>query len=368
MFDPSYIDDMKARLAELEAQFAEPDLMADQKRYRELVREHATIRKRVELAEACLRIRSEIEEHQALLAAPDSDAELVELAREELQELAARLPAVERDFTISLIPEDPDEARDAIMEIRAGTGGDEAALFAGDLLRMYSRYAERHDMKIEIVDASASDAGGYKEILCTLRGENAYKHFRFESGVHRVQRVPATESQGRIHTSAATVAVFPEADVQDEITIDPEELRIDLFCSSGPGGQSVNTTYSAVRITHLPTGLVAQSQDERSQHRNKDKAMGVLRSRILDHRRREEAERMGDARRSQIGSGDRSERTRTYNFPQNRLTEHRVNLTLYSLDRVMEGELDDVINTLAERDLEERLKTEMQDGLGRDAS
>tara|TARA_B100000809_G_scaffold88724_1_gene87134 strand:+ start:1152 stop:2300 length:1149 start_codon:yes stop_codon:yes gene_type:complete len=368
MIDETYIEDMKARLGGLEAQFSEPDLMANQKRYRELVRDHATVRRRLEKAEACLNVSQEIAEHQALIAAPETDAELAELAREELQGLEARLPVVEREFTVSLIPEDPDDARAAVMEIRAGTGGDEAGLFAGDLLRMYTRYAERHDMTIEIVDASASDVGGYKEILCTLRGENAYKHFKFESGVHRVQRVPATESQGRIHTSAATVAVFPEADEQDDIEIDPDELRIDLFCASGPGGQSVNTTYSAVRITHIPTGLVAQSQDERSQHRNKDKAMGVLRSRILDHRRREESERMGDARRSQIGSGDRSERTRTYNFPQNRLTEHRINLTLYSLDRIMEGELDEVIVTLGECDLEERLKTEMKDGLGGNVS
>lgn len=362
MISDAQIESLKTRLAGIETRLADPATQTNQKQYTSLLREHASLRRRVEKVDAYLVIRDGVAENRALIQGADSDPELAELAREELGALEEALPAAEKDLLMALLPEDPSDGRGAIMEIRAGTGGDEAALFAGDLYRMYTRYAENHGFKIGLIDASTSEAGGYKEVVFSVGGADVYKSLKYESGVHRVQRVPATESQGRIHTSAATVAVFAEAEDNDDVEISPDDVRVDIFCASGPGGQSVNTTYSAVRVTHLPTGLVAQSQDERSQHRNKDKAMTVLRARILDHQRREEEERMGDVRRSQIGSGDRSERTRTYNFPQNRLTEHRINLTLYSLDRIMEGELDELINTLAEQDTADRLGTE----LGRD--
>ena len=284
------------------------------------------------------------------------DGELAELARQEIAALEPEIAALERTLTELLTPRDPLDDRDAIVEVRAGTGGDEAALFAAELFRMYGKYAEGRGWKVGLVDSRPSDLGGFKEAVFTVEGEAAYGTLRYESGGHRVQRVPVTEAQGRIHTSAATVAVFPEAEPEDEIEIKPDEIRVDIFCSSGPGGQSVNTTYSAVRVTHLPTGLVAQSQDERSQHRNKDKAMAVLKARLLDQRRREEEERTGLTRRSLTGSGDRSERVRTYNFPQNRVTDHRVNVTLYSLDRVIEGDLEPLLSALSERDLEMRLQ------------
>ena len=246
------------------------------------------------------------------------------------------------------------------MEIRAGTGGDEAALFAADLFRMYSHYAEARGWKIGMIDASTSEIGGYKEVVFSVEGQDVYSVLKYESGGHRVQRIPVTEGSGRIHTSAATVAVFPEADEDDDIEIKPDEIRIDLFCSSGPGGQSVNTTYSAVRITHLATNVVVQSQDERSQQRNRAKAMAVLKARLLDHKRREEEEKKGNFRRSQIGTGDRSERIRTYNFPQNRLTDHRINFTLYSLDKAIEGDLGELLDTMREHDVKLRLETEMK--------
>jgi peptide chain release factor 1 len=261
---------------------------------------------------------------------------------------------------VSLLPPDPNDDRNAIMEVRAGTGGDEAALFAGDLFRMYSRFAEEKGWKLRLIDVSPSEIGGYKEVVFSIEGKGGvYGQLRYESGTHRVQRVPETESQGRIHTSAATVAVFPEAEEQDDIDIAPDEIRVDIFRSSGPGGQSVNTTDSAVRLTHLPTGIVVQCQDEKSQHRNKERAMSVLKARILDQKQREEAERKGDVRRSQIGSGDRSGRIRTYNFPQNRLTDHRINLTLYSLDRVIEGNLGELIAALRDHDIALRLEEEV---------
>lgn len=250
-----------------------------------------------------------------------------------------------------------------MMEIRAGTGGDEAALFAGDLLRMYSRFAETKGWKIILVDVSSSEVGGYKEVVLTIEGKGAYAIFRHESGTHRVQRVPLTESSGRIHTSAATVAVFPEAEATDDIVIKPDEMRIDVYRASGPGGQCVNTTDSAVRITHIPTGIQAQSQDEKSQHRNRERAMSVLTTRVMDAQRQAEATKMGDERRSQIGSGDRSERIRTYNFPQNRITDHRINLTMYNLDRVMEGDLEDLVSALQDHTNELRLQKELNNAL-----
>jgi len=359
MIDPQYIERRLARLPALEAELADPALAANQKKFRERVQEHAALKRLEEKARRFATLERDLRQHRELLAGEDGDAELRELARSELLELEAAHAAVEKELLIALLPPDPAEERNAILEIRAGTGGEEAALFAADLYRMYSRYAASRGWKVNLLDASSSDIGGYKEAVFTVAGPGVYGVLRYESGVHRVQRVPVTEASGRIHTSAATVAVFPEAQPDDDIEIKPEELRVDIFCSSGPGGQGVNTTYSAVRVTHLPTGMVAQSQDERSQHRNKEKALAVLKARLLDARRRAEEEKQGRVRRSQIGSGDRSERIRTYNFPQNRLTDHRINLTLYSLDRVLEGELDEVLSALRARDVEMRLQEAM---------
>jgi len=356
MIDRSHIDSVLARMPELEAELSDPATAANQKKFRALVREHAVLKKLSEKADRYFYITEQSAEHRELISSADVDDELKELARAELEELDAALPAAEKDLMIALLPPDPDDERNAIMEIRAGTGGDEAALFAGDLLRMYSRFAETRGWKIGMIDASVSEIGGYKEAVFSVEGQNVYGMIKYESGTHRVQRVPVTESSGRIHTSAATVAVFPEAEADDDIALPADEIRVDIFRSSGPGGQSVNTTDSAVRITHLPTGITVQCQDEKSQHRNKEKAMGVLKARILDRKRREEEAKMGAERRSQIGSGDRSERVRTYNFPQNRLTDHRINLTLYSLDRVMEGELDDLLAALREHDAAARLE------------
>jgi len=356
MIDKATIDRVLARLPELEAALSDPATAAHQKKYREIVREHSLLKKIEAKAELYLDLHKQLGEHSALIASEDTDSEIRELAREEIEDLETRLASAEKELKVALVPPDPTSQRNAIVEIRAGTGGDEAALFAGDLFRMYNRYAEHRGWKINLVDASTSDVGGYKEVVFGVEGEGVYGILQFESGGHRVQRIPVTESSGRIHTSAATVAVFPEADANDELEIPAGEVRVDIFRSSGPGGQSVNTTDSAVRLTHVPTGVVVQCQDEKSQHRNKEKAMKVLRARLLALRQQEEAQRKGEARRSLIGSGDRSERVRTYNFPQNRLTDHRINLTLYSLDRVMEGNLAELLSALAEYDAELRMQ------------
>lgn len=360
MIDRDYISKLTAKIPELETSLSDPATAADQRKFRKLVREHSVLKKLEQKAERFFSLQEDVEEHRELINDPDADAELKELAESEIAALEENLPELEQSLMFALLPPDPDEERNVIMEIRAGTGGDEAALFAGDLYRMYSRYAEAKGWKTGVIDASASDVGGYKEVVFSIEGKGVYGELRYEMGGHRVQRVPTTESAGRIHTSAATVAVFPESEADDDIDLDPDELRIDIYCASGPGGQCVNTTYSAVRVTHLPTGLVAQSQDERSQHRNKEKAMKVLKARILDLKRQEEADKMGEARRSQIGSGDRSQRVRTYNFPQNRLTDHRINLTLYSLDRIVEGEIGGLLTSLKEHDTELRLEAELK--------
>jgi peptide chain release factor 1 len=359
MIEKAHVDRLLARIPEIESQLSNPATAANQKLFRELVRAHASLLKLSKKAERFFTLDADLREHRDLIGNPDADPELKELAKSEIDGLEKSLPAAEKDLMFELIPPDPSDSRKAIVEIRAGTGGDEASLFAGDLFRMYSHFCESKRWKISIVDASGSTVGGYKEIIFTVQGEGAYGVLKFESGGHRVQRIPVTETQGRIHTSAATVAVFPEAEEDDDIEIKPDDLRIDVFCSSGPGGQSVNTTYSAVRITYLPTGLAVQSQDERSQHRNKEKAMSVLKSRLLDARRRAEEEKKDSTRRSLTGSGDRSARVRTYNFPQNRLTDHRINLTLYSLSRIVEGELADVLTALRDSDLQMRIETEL---------
>lgn len=357
MIDKSQIEKRLSRIYEIEASLADTKTVANQKKYKDILREHAALLQLKEKADRFFKVAAEISENKAIIA-DSADQDLKELASLELEEAEKIIPLLEKDLLLALIPQPAENARNAIMEIRAGTGGDEAALFAGVLFRMYNRFAESKGWKINTVDASAGDVGGYKEIVFTVEGREAYGTLRFESGVHRVQRVPTTEASGRIHTSAATVAVFPEADPDDDIDINPEELRIDLFCASGPGGQSVNTAYSAVRITHLPTGVVVQSQDERSQRRNKDKAMAVLKARLIDNKRREEAEKKGSFRRTQIGSGDRSERIRTYNFPQNRLTDHRINLTLYSLDSVVEGDMNEITASLHSHETELMVKND----------
>jgi peptide chain release factor 1 len=299
-------------------------------------------------------VTHDIEGHKQLLES--SDADIRELAKAELPELRARVDDLQRRLTILLLPKDPNDARNVVLEIRAGTGGDEASLFAADLFRMYSRYAERQGWKVDVLSANATGLGGFKEVIALVEGQGAYSKLKFEGGVHRVQRVPATEASGRIHTSAVTVAVLPEAE-DVEVDIDEaRELRIDVYRSSGPGGQSVNTTDSAVRVTHLPTGLVVACQDEKSQHKNKAKALKILRARLLERAQAEQAAAVAESRRGMVGSGDRSERVRTYNFPQGRVTDHRINLTLYSLDKVIDGDIQPLIDGLITHHQAEQLQ------------
>jgi peptide chain release factor 1 len=330
------------RLAELDANLGDPGVGADMNRYRALAREQA------EASEVVALYRRYQQREDDLAAARDmlDDAEMAEMAREEIATAETDMAGIEAELQAALVPRDPDDERNAFVEIRAGTGGDESALFAGDLARMYLRWCERQGWRTELLSESAGEMGGYKELVMRVEGERVYEHLRFESGGHRVQRVPATESQGRIHTSACTVAVLPEPDEAEEVTLNPADLRIDTFRASGAGGQHVNKTDSAIRITHLPTGLVAECQDDRSQHRNKAKAMAVLAARLRDKERSERAAKEAATRKGLIGSGDRSDRIRTYNFPQGRLTDHRINLTLYRLQSVLDGDLDEVIAAL----------------------
>ncbi len=356
--DRTYIEQLRQQTGSLESDLSNPEVVANQKRYRALLTDHQHLANVLSKASALFAITSQVDELKTLLE-EGGDPELTEMARAELNELQAALPVAERAWTMALLPPSPDDSRNTILEIRAGTGGEEAALFAGDLYRMYGRFAEGRGWKVSVIDANGSMRGGFKEIIFSIEGENVYRTLRYESGGHRVQRIPVTEASGRIHTSAATVAVLAEADEIDEIEIRAEDIRVDVYRSSGPGGQSVNTTDSAVRITHAPTGLMVQCQDEKSQHKNKDKAMRVLRARLLDLKRTEEASKEADVRRAQIGSGDRSQRIRTYNFPQNRVTDHRINLTLYNLDQVIEGNLDELVEALQAHDLDAKLKQRM---------
>jgi peptide chain release factor 1 len=342
---------IEGRRDELQNAMSAPNLGADQ--FVKLSRDYAEIEPVAEAAREVRRLRAEANALQQMTT--EADPELRQMASEELFENQAKLEAAERALALKLLPRDAADERAAMLEIRAGTGGDEAALFAGDLFRMYQRYAETQGWRVELISASASDVGGYKEVVASVTGQGVFAKLKFESGVHRVQRVPATESGGRIHTSAATVAVLPEAEDVDVQIDEARDLRIDVYRSSGPGGQSVNTTDSAVRITHLPTGLVVIQQDEKSQHKNKAKALRVLRTRLYEAERERLANERAGARKSMVGSGDRSERIRTYNFPQGRVTDHRINLTLHRLPEILEGQLDDLIGALISEDEAERL-------------
>ena len=337
------LDKVETRYEELEHLLADPKVLANPKEMQRLARERAEISKLVETYRVYKKVSEEIKQSQDLLL--ESDEEMRELAKSELQSLKERQTVLEQGIKVLLLPKDPRDDKNIFLEIRAGTGGEEAALFAANLFRMYAKYAEMNRWRVEIVSQNPTGLGGFKEIIALFEGKGVYSRLKYESGVHRVQRVPVTEASGRIHTSAVTVAVLPEAD-EVEVEINPNDLRIDVFRSSGPGGQSVNTTDSAVRVTHIPTGMVVTCQDEKSQHRNKAKALKVLRARLLDRLIEEQRSEISEERKSQVGSGERSERVRTYNFPQNRVTDHRLGLTLYRLDSILEGDLGELADAL----------------------
>ncbi len=348
---------IESRYEEMTQQLSSPEILADSGRYQKLAKTHAEMAAMVAKYREWKEIDKGLQGAKQLLAESD-DPEMKQMARDEERALEPRRESVERELKFLLLPKDPNDNKNVIVEIRAGTGGDEASLFAGELFRMYSRYAESQGWKVEVLESSPSPIGGVKEIVAAINGQKVYSKLKYESGVHRVQRVPATEQQGRIHTSAATVAVLPEADEID-IKIEPKDLRIDTFCSSGPGGQSVNTTYSAVRITHIPSGLVVSQQDEKSQIKNRAKGMRVLRTRLYEMEQSKQHEAIAAERRGQIKTGDRSEKIRTYNFPQNRVSDHRIGLTLHQLDQVMEGKLGPLVDALSEHFESERLNEEL---------
>ncbi len=351
------LDEIESRYEEMTRELSSPEIHEDAARFQKLAKTHSELAEIVNKYREWKEIEKGIEDSKHLLAEAD-DPDMKELAHDELRSLESRREIVEREVKLLLVPKDPNDEKNVILEIRAGTGGDEASLFAAELFRMYSRYAETQGWRVEVLESSPSPIGGVKEIVASIQGHKVYSRLKYESGVHRVQRVPATEQQGRIHTSAATVAVLPEAEEID-IKIDPKDLRVDTFCSSGPGGQSVNTTYSAVRITHLPSGLVVSQQDEKSQIKNRAKAMRVLRSRLYEMEQEKQHEAQAAERRGQIKTGDRSEKIRTYNFPQNRVTDHRVNLTLHQLTDVMDGKLGTLVDALVTHYESERLKQEL---------
>ena len=349
----SLIERRRERFAELEREVADPRLFDNRKRAGEIMREHASIKGLLERWNELEAARRQLDDNRELTTS--RDVEIAAMADDEIPDLERRVADLEREIQIGLLPSDENENRDAIVEIRAGTGGSEAAIFAADLYRMYNRYAEAAGLKTEDLESSSSELGGLKEVIFRVSGESVFRKLRYESGVHRVQRVPATEAQGRIHTSTATVAVLPEAEDVD-LELRPDDLRIEVSRSGGPGGQGVNTTDSAVQVLHIPTGTIVRCQDGRSQLKNKEKAMSILRARLLERKQREEAEKYSAQRRGQIGTGGREEKIRTYNFPQNRVTDHRIGLTLYNLDRVMDGDLGQLIQTLQAADIAERLK------------
>ncbi len=348
------LESLEQQYLSLETRLADPEVLRQQEEYLRLSKEHAELTPLVQAFRRWRQLQKELADSQTLLK-EETDEELRALAREEVHSLKEQVQALEEELRFLLLPKDPNDEKNVILEIRAGTGGEEACLFAADLFRMYSRLAERRGWKLEVLSHSPTGLGGFKEIIAAISGDRVYSQLKFESGTHRVQRVPETESQGRIHTSAVTVAILPEAE-EVEVEINPEDLRIDVFRSSGPGGQSVNTTDSAVRVTHLPTGLVVTCQDEKSQHKNKAKALKVLRARLLDLKMQEQQARIAQERKSQVGTGDRSGRIRTYNFPQGRITDHRIGLTLYRLADILEGDLDELLEALITHYRTEALK------------
>jgi peptide chain release factor 1 len=343
-----------SKFDELTEQLGDEQVLRDPSLYQKVAKERSDMEEVVGVARRILEMTHTIEDNRGVVSAGD-DAELVELAKAELEELEPELEELREKFRMLMVPKDPNDSKNTIVEIRAGTGGEESGLFVADLLRMYTRFIEKKSWKMELLGSSETGIGGFKEVIFLVTGPNAFGTLKYESGVHRVQRVPATESQGRIHTSAVSVAVLPEAE-DVEVAVDPNELRIDVFRSSGPGGQSVNTTDSAVRITHVPTGIVVSCQDEKSQHKNRAKAMKVLRARLLDRARQEQEAELSAARKSQIGTGDRSAKIRTYNYPQQRVTDHRINLTLHRLTEILDGDLDDVTESLARADALARMQ------------
>jgi peptide chain release factor 1 len=347
------LEKLSERYKKLEEELSKPEVLRDIERYRKLSREHKELAEIYETFLSYKRTLKEIKEAKDLLRSPDK--EIRDLAQEELEKLGRRKAELERRLKVLLIPKDPNDSRNVILEIRAGAGGEEAALFAADLFRMYQKYAEEKGWRVTVLSANRTGLGGFKEVIALVEGEGAYSRLKFESGVHRVQRIPVTESGGRIHTSTATVAVLPEAD-EGDVEINPQDLRIETFRASGAGGQYVNTTETAVRITHLPTGIVVTCQDERSQFQNKQKALRILRAKLKDYYERKRREEIAKERKEQVGTGERSEKIRTYNFPQNRVTDHRINLTLYKLQDVLDGKLDEIIEALRAKELEERLK------------